>query len=227
MSTSTMSSVATATSRFQKLSLGRRTCQRLNGWRQQHGLPRRRGDPLRCRGPAATSDSTLPSLDPPQLNAAGRASRLIGGPAWRRCRPSLWFLLAASLGLLMPIALFPRLGDDLLVALLFDAFIVGGVTLSYWLAGKRENRNAAALCTLLGAAWGFAAGYAQYWSTCDWFVWVDVLLIWLVCLVAQARICRLSVGGRLAAYASLLLAITWVCYAMGDLVRGFCDDPRM
>ena len=181
---------------------------------------------MRRPGGRATSKSTLPSFDPPTLNAAARASRLIGGSAWRRCRPSLWLLLAASLGLLIPIAIFPRGSDDLAVALLFDAFIVGCATLSYWLTGKRESRSPAALCTLLGAAWGFSVGYAHYWSTCDWFERVDCLVIWLGCLVAQTRICRLRVGWRLAAYACLLLAVTWVCYAMGTLVRGFSEDPR-
>jgi hypothetical protein len=136
-------------------------------------------------------------------------------------------LVAAALGLLIPIAIFPRGGDDLAAALLFDAFIGGCATLCYWLAGKRESRSAAAQCMLLGAAWGLAVGYAHYWSSCDWFVWVDLVVIWLVCLVAQARICRLRVGWRLAAYASVLLAVTWVCYAMGTLVRGFSEDPRM
>ena len=136
-------------------------------------------------------------------------------------------LLAASLGLLISIAVFPRHDSDRALALLFSVFIGGCATLSYWLAGKRESRSAAALCTLLGAAWGYAVGYAHYWSTCDWFERVDWLVIWLVCLVAQARICRLRVGWRLAAYASLLLAVTWVCYATGTLVRGFSEDPRM
>ena len=142
--------------------------------------------------------------------------------------PSTIRLLAGSLvAALLVLVTFPWDSQATMVALALVGFISVCAALSAALAPRLELRQDAALCALIGASWAYAVGYARYWSTCEWFVWVDGLVISSTCVYAHARLCRKSSVVRIATSIALFAVIVAVSSAGGTLARGMAEDPRM
>ena len=145
----------------------------------------------------------------------------------RRWRIAPWLPLASLLGLGLGASAIELGGETWLPALVLGGAVGGYAAIAHWLAADAENKSAATTCAFLGALWACAAGFGAYWSSWKWFWKVDVFVIWLAWLVAQARISRSRIGLRLGAHAVLLLSLTWMSYGYGAVVRGFSEDPRM
>jgi hypothetical protein len=137
-------------------------------------------------------------------------------------------LLAGSFVVaLLVVATFPWDSQVTTAALALVGFIFVCAALSAALAPTVEPRQDVALCALIAAFWAYAVGYARYWSTCEWFVWVDGLVISSACVYAHARLCRKSSVVRIAMSIVLFVAIVLVSSTGGTVARGMMDDPRM
>jgi len=141
---------------------------------------------------------------------------------------SSWRLVAGCVALcLLVFFSLPHGGlERPILAALLLGFTLVFAALSAALASSGARQDVA-LCTLIGAAWAFAVGFARYWSTSEWFRWVDTFVISSACLFAQARLSRKRSLAWIVACSLLLVPVVLVSGVAGNLARALTDDPRM
>ena len=138
-----------------------------------------------------------------------------------------WHFLAVVSAFVLLFATFPNASGDPGVALAYCGFVAACVAVSYGFALKGATRGSVALCVLLAAVWAYAVGFVQYWSSCEWLVPVDWLVIVGATLYTQARLSGLGFSRRLAALTLPLLFVVLGSELVGALARGLTDDPKM
>lgn len=154
-----------------------------------------------------------------------RVSRIVRSTSLAGRSGSSWRLVAGCVVVGLLVLWSCPGGEYLVVAFFLLGLMLLCAALSAALASPGARQDAA-LCTLIGLFWAYAVGFAQYWSTAQWFYWVDTFIISVACLFAQARVCRKRSLAWLLACSVLLVPPIMASGVLGALVRGVVDDPR-